>query len=101
MLITSSNSWNSGIRKRTVKSEVRLGPVTLKFVTIALLAVAALFYLAQSSRATAQKYNVSNLQNEVQQNQNDVDQLKVEAARLQSLNAIKEAAASQNMVESN
>lgn len=101
MLITQSNSWQTGIRKRTVKSEIKLGPVTLKFVTIALLAVAALFYLAQSSQATSQKYEATSLQAEVLQKQNDVNQLKVNAARLQSLSTIKEGADSQGMVSSN
>lgn len=101
MLITQSNSWDSGIRKRTIKSELKLGPVSLKFVTIALIAVGALFYLAQSTQATSQKYQVTNLQSQVQQKQNDLNELKVNAARLQSLSAIKAGAASQSMVESN
>jgi hypothetical protein len=92
MLITSSNSWDSGVRKRTLKSELKLGPVSLKFVTIALLATAALFYLAQSTQASSLKYKVMDLQDQKAQAQTDIKQLEVESARLKSLNEIKNSA---------
>ncbi|MGA2666517.1 MAG: hypothetical protein ABSE91_00295 [Patescibacteria group bacterium] len=101
MLITQSNSWEAGIRKRTVKSELKLGPVSLKFVTIALIATAALFYLAQSTQATSLKYQVMNLQTKVGNEQMDLKQLQVESARLQSLNEIKTSATNMGLVPTN
>lgn len=97
MLITRSNSWDSGVRKKTLKSELKLGPVSLKFVTIALLATAALFYLAQSTQASSLKYKVMELEDKKAQEQTDVKQFEVESARLKSLNEIKNSAASLNL----
>jgi len=89
MLITRTNIWEPGLRKRTIKKELKIGPVSVKFITIALLAIAALFYLAESSQASSQKYKIMQLQdakNQVEANSKD---LEVEAARLKSLNEIK------------
>lgn len=92
MLITRANTWQSPYRKRTINSEVRLGPVSLKFVTMALIAIAALFYLAQSSQAAALKYKVMDLEDQKSKVQTDVKQLEVESARLKSLSEIKGSA---------
>ena len=89
MLITSSNTWEPGFRKRTINRRFQLGPISIKFVTIALLAVAALFYIAQSAQGTASKYKISQLEDQKSQIQTDVRQLEVESARLKSLNEIK------------
>ena len=89
MLITKTNTWEPGLRKRTIQKELKIGPVSVKFITIALLAIAALFYLAESSQASSQKYKIMQLQdakNQVEANSKD---LEVEAARLKSLNEIK------------
>jgi len=89
MLITKTNTWEPGLRKRTIQKELKIGPVSVKFITIALLAIAALFYLAESSQASSQKYKIMQLEvskNQVQANGKD---LEVEAARLKSLNEIK------------
>ncbi len=101
MLIIQSNSWESGIRKRTLKNELKLGPVSLKFVTIALLATAALFYLAQSTQASSLKYKVMDLEDQKANAQTDLKQLEVESARLQSLSELKNSATSMNMEPSN
>jgi cell division protein FtsL len=100
MLITQSGSWEAGQRKKTIKSEFTLGPVSLKFVTIALLATAALFYLAQSTQASSLKYKVMDLEDKKAQAQTDVNQLEVESARLQSLSEIKNSASGMNLVPS-
>ena len=101
MLITQSGSWQQGLRKKTIKSELTLGPVTLKFVTIALLATAALFYLAQSTQASSLKYRVMDLEEKKAAAQTDVNQLEVESARLQSLSEIEKSGSKMNMVPSN
>jgi len=92
MLITKSNSWEEGTRKRTIGQEVKLGPLTLKFATIALIAVAALFYLAQSTQGAAQKYQIMQLDEARGELQAKSKELEVEAARLKSLNEIKKSA---------
>lgn len=91
MLITKSNNWQNGVRKRTINREFKFGPVTLKFATIALVTIAALFYLSQTTEGAAQKYRIMQLteaQNELQAKSKE---LEVEAARLKSLNEIKKS----------
>ena len=63
--------------------------MSIKFITIALLAIAALFYLAESSQASSQKYKIMQLQDTKSQLEADGKDLEVEAARLKSLNEIK------------
>ncbi len=87
MLIT--NSWQPGFRKKTVRRELKIGPISLKFITIALLAVAALFYLTQSAQSSTFKYQIMELEDQKSNVQADISQLEVESARLKSLNEIK------------
>lgn len=89
MLITRNNTWEPGFRKRTIRSQLKLGPISLKFITIALLAIAALFYLAQSAQISTFKYKIMELEEQKLNIQTDVKQLEVESARLKSLNEIK------------
>jgi len=97
MLITRANTWQSPYRKRTISSEIRLGPVSVKFVTVVLIAIAALFYLAQSSQAATLKYKVMDLEDQKSKAQTDVKQLEVESARLKSLSEIKNNAERLNL----
>ena len=100
MLITRSNNWRSAahpFRKRTISSSFKIGPVSLRFITIALLAVAALFYLAQSAQGATFKYKIMELEEQKNDVQTDVKQLEVESARLKSLNEIKNSAQSLNL----
>lgn len=97
MLITRANTWHSPYRKRTINSEIKLGPVSLKFVTVILIAIAALFYLSQSSQAAILKYKVMDLEDQKSKAQTDVKQLEVESARLKSLNEIKNNAERLNL----
>ncbi len=89
MLITRTNQWQSPYRKKTIGKELRLGPISLRFVTVILIAIAALFYLAQSSQAANLKYKVMDLEDQKSKVETDVRQLEVESARLKSLNEIK------------
>lgn len=95
MLITNANHWEIGTRKRTVVQEIKLGPLSMKFATIALLAVAALFYLTQSTQSATQKYKIMQLGDTRKELEAQTRDLEVEAARLKSLNEIKKS--SQNL----
>lgn len=98
MLITQQNTWEPGFRKRTVKKELKIGPVSLKFITIALIAVGALFYLAQSTQASANKYKIMQLNENKATVEAQSKDLEVQAARLKSLNEIKSSSDSLGLV---
>lgn len=89
MLITQSNNWEPGYRKRIIKKELKIGPVSLKFITIVLIAVGALFYLAQSTQTASSKYKIMQLNDSQKQLEAQGKDLEVEAIRLKSLNEIK------------
>lgn len=93
MLIPRNNSWEPGFRKKTLKTDLKIGPVSLKFITIALLAVAALFYLAQSAQTSTFKYKIMELETQKSNLQTDIKQLEVESARLKSLSELKNSTA--------
>lgn len=97
MLITRNNTWEPGFRKRTIRTEFKVGPVSLKFITIALLAVAALFYLAQSAQSSTFKYKIMELEDQKSKVETDVNQLEVESARLKSLTEIKNSTQAMNL----
>ena len=101
MLITQTNTWEPGFRKRTIKKELKIGPVSLKFITIALIAVGALFYLAESSQGASAKYQIMQLTDQKTQVQAQGKDLEVQAARLKSLNEIKTSSQNQGLVPVN
>jgi len=97
MLITRNNSWQNGIRKKTIGRDFKIGPITLRFITIALIGIAALFYLAQSTQGSTFKFKIMALSDQKAQAETNVKQLEVESARLKSLNEIKSSAQNYNL----
>lgn len=97
MLIPRTNTWQNGFRKRTINTSLKIGPISLKFITIALLAIAALFYLAQTTQSSAFKGEIMNLQEQENKAQTDVQQLEVESSRLKSLSVIQNNAQNLNL----
>lgn len=89
MLLTSSNKSKQGIKKRTINRVVQVGPLSLRFMTLIMLAVVALFYLAQSTQSATKKYTVRGLDNEKQELTKEKDRLQIEATRLKSLQQIQ------------
>lgn len=91
MLITKNNHYEEGVRKYTINREIKLGPLSLKFATIILITIVALFYLAQSTQGAAQKYQIMQLNESRKELEAKSKELEVEAARLKSLNEIKKS----------
>lgn len=98
MLITRTNNWESGYRQRTIKKEFKVGPLSLKFITITLIAVGAMIYLAQSAQSSAQKYQIMQLNSTQQNLVAQGKDLEVQAARLKSLNEIKNSSVNSGLV---
>lgn len=80
----------TGVQKNRIASRFALGPVSLQFVTIVLLAMFSLMYLLQNNQLTTQGYKVAQLKNEQVDLLQENEKYQVEAARLQSLDAIKD-----------
>jgi len=99
MLITDKNTTEFGVRKRTIGREIKLGPMSLSFVTVVVLAGLALFYLAQSTQSATNNYKIRELEDQKAQVQEENQRLEVEAIRLKSLNEIKKSTENGNLEE--
>ncbi len=78
-------------RKRTIERNVKVGPVTLRALTIASIASLLLFYLAQTTQSATKQYEIQALERSKQELSNEVDRLELEALRLQSLRTIEDS----------
>jgi cell division protein FtsL len=97
MLLTHSAVETRGVRKRTIDRKMIIGPVSIKFISIILIAVAGLFYLAQTAQSSTKSYKVIELDQKIDQLDKQYEQLKVESVRLKSLNEIKSRAESMDL----
>lgn len=88
MLITNGTLYQPGIRRRTVNRQVSFGPVTLKLVTIIVFAIACFITLAQTTASATKNYEVGQLMRDEQKKQEEVEMLKIEAARHNALSAV-------------
>lgn len=79
----------SGLKKNRTASRFALGPVSLQFVTVMLLALFSLMYLLQNNQMTTQGYKVAQLKNEQLDILQENEKYQVEAARLKALSEIK------------
>jgi len=99
MLITNQNTMDLGTRKRTIGREVKIGPVSLSFVSIIILAALALFYLAESTQGATKNYQVRELEDQKTQLVQEQQRLEVESVRLKSLSEIKQSTENGNLEE--
>lgn len=88
LTMTNSNSVAAGVRKKTIGREIVIGPNAIKFVTIAIFAILALVYLAQSTAGANRSVKVRDLSDKKAQLQLEQERLEVEQTRLKSLKEI-------------
>ena len=88
-LTNSRKSFNGFERRRTISAKKGAGPVSLKFITIAILAVLSLLYLAQANRSATKGYSLKALEEEKTKIEAQNERLEVEAARQKSLKEIE------------
>ncbi len=98
MLITNSNSNKSGFRDRTIGHDIKIGPLSIQFIVIIILAAMGLLYLAQSTQGATKNYKLQELAEQKEQELLEKQRLEVEATRLKSLNNIKDKASDFNLV---
>lgn len=89
MLIPQSKFYEAGRRKRTVAQVLSLGPMSTKIIGVVLLALLALFYIAQSGQSAARNYEIQDLEKQKSELESSKEELTVEAIRLKSLQEIK------------
>jgi|GEM_PF-381558 len=99
MLITKSYPAPFGMRKRTIDRPLQMGPISLRFLTIALLSVLALFYVIQSSQGESSSLRANELLEEQERLEQEQRRLELESIRLRSLNEIRKNSSSLEPVQ--
>jgi hypothetical protein len=79
-------------------TKLQLGPTSATFVVIALISVLALLYLHQITKTGALGYKVTDLTTKRDQILAEKQEMSVEAARLQSIQATKQSTVTSGMV---
>jgi len=97
MLIPNGNRWQEGERKRTLTRSLSLGPVSTKVIGVVLVALLALFYLAQSTQSATRNYAIQDLDDRKTELESNKEELTVEATRLKSLQTIQDKAEELNL----
>lgn len=84
MLLTKKEMSNN-LRSRTINSSVSIGPLTLRFITVIVIAALCILYLAQSTQGATQNYKVREMEQKQNELEKENERLDVEAVRLQAL----------------
>uniref|UniRef100_A0A7C4QXP4 Cell division protein FtsL n=1 Tax=candidate division CPR3 bacterium TaxID=2268181 RepID=A0A7C4QXP4_UNCC3 len=80
------------------KKGLKMGPVSLGFVTVLIFSLISLFYLAQSNQIATKGYTLQELEKSQSKILSENERLQVEAARLESLNKAASKAKDLSMV---
>ena len=89
LTITNSNTSRLGVQKRTIKQELKVGPVSLTFILICLLCILSIFYLIQSNQVATKGYEIKKLEEQQTKLVVEQEKLKLQSAELQSLKQIE------------
>jgi len=95
---TRKNGGMNGYSSTYSSKGFKIGTLSLGFVTVVILALVSLFYLAQSNQITTKGYALQELENKKTKILSENERLQVEAARLESLNKASEKAKDLSMV---
>jgi len=97
MFFVGKRGNNLGVRKRSIERRFFLGPNSLKFVVLFVLAAFSLFYLSQSSQSATKNYIVSDLEQSKKDTGAETERLEIEANRLKALSLIQDKANAKGM----
>lgn len=94
---TISKRSNNRSSVRTIQRRVRLGPTTAKYIGLLVLAILAIIMLTQSSTSSTNAYKQNELRKQISQVDQDIERLKLEAKRAQSIQNIQQTPVKQKM----
>lgn len=81
------------------QSAVKLGPVAHTVLVALMITVLGLIYVTQATRTTGYDYQAQKIDTQIAELNQQKSELEVESARLTALEAIKNSAVAQEMVE--
>lgn len=89
--MTARNTARTAMRAQNQK-RVRLGPTTAKLFGLLALAILAIVMISQSSGRATNVYDQNEIRKQTSAAEQDVDRMKLEAQRAQSLQAVQNSA---------
>jgi hypothetical protein len=88
-----------GLKRRSIQPEFKMGSVSVKFLTIIIFSVLAVFYLVQSQMSSGKRQEVKNIQDIQEELVQKTEQLQIQSNQLKSISSIEQAAASMQMAQ--
>lgn len=73
------------LKSNAMNKQISIGPLTLRFITIIIVAALCILYLAQSTQGATQNYKLRELEQHKQELEKENERLDVEAVRLKAL----------------
>lgn len=98
LAITKSGNRKQRYRRRTIGRNVSTGPVTLGVFIVLMIASLGVVYLVQSNSVSTSGYAIRDLEKRIESLEQDNQDLRLEAAELQSLKNLEEAQKDLGMV---
>jgi uncharacterized membrane protein YoaK (UPF0700 family) len=83
---------------RATKQPLKFGPTTAKFFGLAILAILAFVMVSSSGKVAISPYSNSAVTAQISETQQNIDALKIQADRYQTLDAAKTASVAPSMV---
>lgn len=88
-----------GTRRRTISPALKIGDVSVKFLTIVILSVLAMFYLIQSQLSTNKNQEIKSLQTQKEDLVKQSEDLQIQSNQFKSITGIEESAQKMGMVQ--
>lgn len=98
LTLTSGGNIQGGKRKKTLRPKVKIGPVALCFVSLIILSLISLFYLAQANQIATKGYEIKKLENRLNDLQASNHKLELRSAELQAVSSVEAESKQLNMV---
>jgi len=98
-VISITQTGSLGIKRRSVKPELKLGSISVRFLTVLIFAVLAIFYLVQSQLSTGKRQEIKRYQTEKENLMSVSEDLTLESNQLKSISALEASAQSMQMTE--
>lgn len=98
LTITKSNSIQTDVKKRSLDQVLHIGPLSLRFITLIIVAAMALFYVAQVTAGATGAYDLRAAQLNADKLKDNLEQLQTDALRLQALDKLSQQGQSAGLV---
>jgi hypothetical protein len=88
----------AGTRRKNLGRTLKVGPVSLRFITVVIISLLTLFYLAQTQLSATKGYQIRALEEKKEKILAENERLELEATRLKSINNIQNTANELQMI---